>query len=181
MSEQSFPCIYSCSPSVELLPGLHFQSDQQQHNKCNVCESSQTCPRLWKNCLPWNLSLVRERLGSAGLEACVGFLSGRADACPLVYGGQYWPLVCRAMSRYMSRGGVRVSLGRLCCVPAQLVSWPEVSPALEPVVCWVGPSLGADDPAHQPPGVFTQLNVPQCLAPVSVSTAYLFKNLQNQQ
>lgn len=61
-------------------------------------------------------------------------------------------------------------LGRLCCVPAQLVSWPEVSPALEPVVCWVGPSLGADDPEHQPPGVFMQLNASQCLTRVCVLT-----------
>lgn len=112
-------------------------------------------------------------MGTAGLGACVGFLSGRADACPLVCGGEYWPFVCRAMSRYMSRGGVRVSLGRLCCVPAQLVSWPEVSPTLEPIVCWVGPSLGADDPEHQPPGVFMQLNAPQRLTPVSVHSSPL--------
>ena len=31
-------------------------------------------------------------VGGAGLEACVGFLVGRADACPLVVGGAgSWP------------------------------------------------------------------------------------------
>ena len=41
-------------------------------NKWNALESFKTipcaCPRLWKNCLPGNWSLVPKRLGTAALE-----------------------------------------------------------------------------------------------------------------
>ena len=41
------------------------------HSKCSALESSQNHPLhsgLWKNCLPWNCSLVPERLGMAALK-----------------------------------------------------------------------------------------------------------------
>ena len=64
-------------------------------------------------------------MGEASLEACAGFLVGRASACPLLG---------RAMSKGGSRGscGLRKSLGNLSadawrCVPTQLVVWPEPS------------------------------------------------------
>ena len=47
------------------------KSTNNVHNKCNVLDSSQNrspppCP--WKNCLPWNQSLVPKRLGTAGVK-----------------------------------------------------------------------------------------------------------------
>ena len=44
VSEPSPMCIYSCSPSLLLLPELHLLSDQWQHDKCNVLESSPNHP-----------------------------------------------------------------------------------------------------------------------------------------
>lgn len=41
------------------------------YNKCNALESSPNHPSYlspWKNCLPWNRSLVLKRLGTAELE-----------------------------------------------------------------------------------------------------------------
>ena len=40
------------------------------HNKYNALESSwnHTLPSPWKNCLPWNWSLVAERLGIVGVK-----------------------------------------------------------------------------------------------------------------
>ena len=44
------------------------------HNKCNALELSQSHPHPyppppWENCLPWNQSLVPERLGTSGLNS----------------------------------------------------------------------------------------------------------------
>ena len=43
----------------------------KEHSKCNALESSRNHSpplRPWKNCLPWNQSLVPKRLGMADLE-----------------------------------------------------------------------------------------------------------------
>ena len=85
------------------------------------------------------------------------------------------PQVGRAMSRGMSRGGcgLRKSLGSLSadgwgCVPTQLVVWLVASQH------WSLQAVGWGQVLvlmiqRQPPGIVTQLNVPQCLTPVSVS------------
>lgn len=42
-------------------------------------------------------------MDEAGLEVCVDFVVGGADARPLVGGARSWPLVGRAESRGVSR------------------------------------------------------------------------------
>lgn len=44
---------------------------EKVHKKCNTCESSWNHPPIpspWRNCLPWNRSLVPKRLGTTALQ-----------------------------------------------------------------------------------------------------------------
>ena len=62
-------------------------------------------------------------MGEAGLEACVGFLAGRADACPLVGGAGSWPSGRQGCVIMKSLGNL--SANEWGCVPTWLVVWPE--------------------------------------------------------
>ena len=55
---------------------LATKQQQQQHNKCNVFESSPnhpSCPGPWNNYLPQNWSLVSKRLGTSVLQLSTVF------------------------------------------------------------------------------------------------------------
>ena len=67
-----------CQGSQDIMPDdlmwswCNNNNRNKGHNKCNVFESFQTHhhqlpPHWWKNCLPWNRSLVPKSLGTAFL------------------------------------------------------------------------------------------------------------------
>lgn len=69
------------------------------------------------------------------LQVCIGFLEGRAAACPLVCGAQSWPCGWQGLCRNVFRSGcvLRTSLGSLSaykwgCVLTQLVVWLGTCP-----------------------------------------------------
>ena len=63
---QGFPNLWTVD--WYLLSNQQHQIGNKGHNKCNAIESSPNrLPCLWKNCLPWNPSLVPKRLGTSDL------------------------------------------------------------------------------------------------------------------
>ena len=84
-----------CPSSI--LPSRHSRTQSQLAGP-RVGSDPAVCGRvvsfLLNACLP---------VDEAGLEVCVDFLVGGADARPLVGGARSWPLVGRAESRGVSR------------------------------------------------------------------------------
>ena len=103
-------------------------------------------------------------VGKTGLEACAGFLTGEAGTCPLVGGAGYSSSGGQGHSRGVSRGccGLRKSLDSLSadewgCALAQFFVWPEVSQHWSLQAFRWGQVFV---PKCQPPGEFTQMNIP---------------------
>ena len=73
VSQRRFICIYRHSPSLILPLELCLPPDKQGHNKCKALESPPNHPppptsSSWKNCHPWNWSLVPKWLGATGIK-----------------------------------------------------------------------------------------------------------------
>ena len=117
------------------------EAPNKAHSKGNRFESALPPPRLWKNCLPWNWSLLLKRLGTAKLILC-GHCLEMLDNFDFEFVFYMWQLMGKGNTKTLKAWDLSSLTGHptspvswmqiLCHLPLSLLASPSPSPPKDP-------------------------------------------------